>query len=47
MSDISEYVFAAGWMQDCEWALWQALTDWRAGRPAVWEHADLTRTCRS
>lgn len=42
MSDISENVYAAGWMADCEWSLWWALTSWRAGQPAVWSFADIT-----
>ncbi len=42
MSGISEDVYAAGWLQDCEWALWHALTEWRAGRPAVGAHANLS-----
>lgn len=42
MSDISEHVYAAGWMADCEWHLWDALTVWRTGDPAVWAFADIT-----
>ncbi|WP_433460726.1 hypothetical protein [Micromonospora sp. CA-248212] len=36
MSDISQEVYAAGWMRGTEWVLWQALTDWRATGRAYW-----------
>ncbi len=42
ISGISEDVYAAGWMQDCEWGLWRALSEWRASRPAVWGQADMS-----
>lgn len=42
MSDISEDVYAAGWMAHCEWDLWAALTAWRRGERAVWARVDIT-----
>lgn len=35
MSDISEEVFAAGWMEGCEWELWDALRQYRTTRTAT------------
>lgn len=42
LSDISEDVYAASWMSDCEWGIWQAYADWQAGKPARWSFADIT-----
>ncbi|MFI7608486.1 hypothetical protein ACIBTV_25500 [Micromonospora sp. NPDC049366] len=47
MSDISEDVYAAGWIQNNEWILWRALLDWRKDGRAYWapgtQHAhDIT-----
>lgn len=40
MSDISEDVYAAGWIRGNEWILWRALRNWRAsGGPAYWDPA--------
>ncbi|MEV5819242.1 hypothetical protein AB0L22_08715 [Micromonospora haikouensis] len=36
MSRISEAVYCAGWLTGTEWALWQALNDWRATGHAYW-----------
>lgn len=36
MSDISEEVYCAGWMQNTEWVLWRALADWREKGRAYW-----------
>lgn len=42
LSDISEDVYAAGWMADCEWDIWSAYQEWKAGRPAKWSFADIS-----
>ncbi|MFF5081633.1 hypothetical protein ACFY36_31680 [Actinoplanes sp. NPDC000266] len=42
ISDVSEDVYAAGWMAGCEWDIWRAYTDWLDGKPAVWAHADIS-----
>ncbi|MFJ1539226.1 hypothetical protein ACIODS_11855 [Micromonospora chalcea] len=36
MSDISEDVYAAGWIQGNEWILWRALQEWRREGRAFW-----------
>lgn len=36
MSDISEDVYAAGWMAGTEWTLWAALQAWRNTGRAYW-----------
>ncbi|MER7167252.1 hypothetical protein ABT336_14430 [Micromonospora sp. NPDC000207] len=40
MSNISQEVYAAGWMTSTEWNLWHALLDWRATGRAYWWPAD-------
>lgn len=42
MSDISEEVYAAGWIEGCEWTLWDLLVGWRATEVAVWARHDIT-----
>lgn len=42
ISDVSEDVYAAGWMGGCEWPIWEALVDWRETGSAFWGRQDIT-----
>ncbi len=42
ISEISEDVYAASWMADCEWGLWAAYQSWKQGGPAQWSFAGIS-----